>query len=926
MNLTTEQQTIVSHIKTIDPVDESIVLIDSVAGSGKTTLLVNIAKELDLPNGLYLAYNKSIATEAKKKFPKSVNCSTTHSLAYQAVVKPYNLLLGDFSYRSIKERITYEHKLEIVNLIKEFCLSRFLDFDSFAEDASQLVTITPFTISLCNSYLAKMYSSEIECTHDFYLKVFHLALADNLIDYPPFSYVMLDECVVGRTGIKTDNGVMSITSLYNLYSKGKKLPLAKSYNHKTGVFEYKPIVEVFSNGKKDTLTVTTTSGIKLKATANHKVMTQRGYVEISNLVPLKDYIVSDTLTSYVESVIEGKAEKVYDLSVLDNNNYITTSTAGKDCSSGLLVHNCGDVNEVTLEIFKLLPAKIKIGTGDACIPGHVKVLTDKGWRTMSSVHNHVKEGSSVLVKSYNHVTNEFEFKPVLASVNNGVKPTLKFSTTRSTFECTDNHKILTPQGYTEAGSLKVGDIILKDGSSELKSVKRMLNKDQWHVLLGSFLGDGNLHKCSNSGKELRLRLGHSEKQLPYLQWKAHAMGGVAVKTTDAMIKTIKDVSCNISSQYTFTSKVFVLDRAMTLASVRHLNPLSLAIWVMDDGSIKNKYKDPDKNFSITIDSNNFSLRENEFFAKVLKKNFGLDTTIQRTRDYYRLSFNSVNTNKLIDIIKPYINECFIGKFIHKPVTILPLDNKFSSYAADVISGIAPVKSCEVFDITVKDNHNFIVSSTAQKTSASGVIVHNCQNIYQFNHTINAFDVLKDSATIFSMTKSFRVSSLIAVEIEQFVQKYIDPSMQFEGTPISDKSISSRAFISRTNSTLIAKMIELQKSDTPYTLLRRVDDIFKHALMVSSFKYQGTILDSTYKHVQEDIDNFYEELLPLNKNAKLLPYLLQLHEHDFTLQRAIKLVLQHGPKAIYSAYDYAKSHETKTTSNSLVLATAHSVKG
>jgi len=35
--------------------------------------------------GQYIAFNRSIVTDAKTKFPKSVNCSTTHGLAYRAI-------------------------------------------------------------------------------------------------------------------------------------------------------------------------------------------------------------------------------------------------------------------------------------------------------------------------------------------------------------------------------------------------------------------------------------------------------------------------------------------------------------------------------------------------------------------------------------------------------------------------------------------------------------------------------------------------------------------------------------------------------------------------------------------------------------------------------------------------------------------------
>ena len=63
--------------------------IAAFAGTGKTSTLTFMAKSRT-SSGLYLAFNKAIATEAKQKFPKTVDCRTTHSLAYRSVVSSYS--------------------------------------------------------------------------------------------------------------------------------------------------------------------------------------------------------------------------------------------------------------------------------------------------------------------------------------------------------------------------------------------------------------------------------------------------------------------------------------------------------------------------------------------------------------------------------------------------------------------------------------------------------------------------------------------------------------------------------------------------------------------------------------------------------------------------------------------------------------------
>src|SRR5205085_2593365 len=84
MQLTNEQQNIVDT--------DCNMVINAVAGSGKTSTLIAYAKSR--PPGkkiLYLAFNKTVKTEALQKFAKAevqdVRVETAHSLAYDFIVK-----------------------------------------------------------------------------------------------------------------------------------------------------------------------------------------------------------------------------------------------------------------------------------------------------------------------------------------------------------------------------------------------------------------------------------------------------------------------------------------------------------------------------------------------------------------------------------------------------------------------------------------------------------------------------------------------------------------------------------------------------------------------------------------------------------------------------------------------------------------------
>ena len=114
---------------------------------------------------------------------------TTHSLAYQNVVKPMKLKVGFFNYRDIKKRIGFEIKLLIIEHIKSYCLSEHVSFTDYASTHN----LQNELIILCRFYLNEMKTGKINCTHEFYLKYYHILLSGKAITHEPFDVIMLDE-------------------------------------------------------------------------------------------------------------------------------------------------------------------------------------------------------------------------------------------------------------------------------------------------------------------------------------------------------------------------------------------------------------------------------------------------------------------------------------------------------------------------------------------------------------------------------------------------------------------------------------------------------------------------------------------------------------------------------------------------------------
>ena len=67
-------------------------VIEAGAGTGKTSTLKMAASVMGR-RGLYIAFNRAIARDAARSFPKNVTCSTAHSLAFRAVGHAYKARL-----------------------------------------------------------------------------------------------------------------------------------------------------------------------------------------------------------------------------------------------------------------------------------------------------------------------------------------------------------------------------------------------------------------------------------------------------------------------------------------------------------------------------------------------------------------------------------------------------------------------------------------------------------------------------------------------------------------------------------------------------------------------------------------------------------------------------------------------------------------
>lgn len=73
-------------------------VIEAGAGAGKTSTLKFLGMAAPEKKGIYFAYNKAIADDAKRSFPENVKCSTAHALAY------YEVIIKDKALGAVRRR------------------------------------------------------------------------------------------------------------------------------------------------------------------------------------------------------------------------------------------------------------------------------------------------------------------------------------------------------------------------------------------------------------------------------------------------------------------------------------------------------------------------------------------------------------------------------------------------------------------------------------------------------------------------------------------------------------------------------------------------------------------------------------------------------------------------------------------------------
>lgn len=189
-----------------------------------------------------------------------------------------------------------------------------------------------------------------------------------------------------------------------------------------------------------------------------------------------------------------------------------------------------------------------------------------------------------------------------------------------------------------------------------------LSKIQRGVLVGTVLGDG---KLQFRGKHCRLHIKHSLEQLPLVEYKRMIFDNIASMGVRKFQQIVGEGVYNFAEFVTLTHPEFTEYYYMFYPSSKKIvpgkiaqlltDPLSLAVWFMDDGSADYA--------GASIQTHSFSEMGVDKLMDAIKLNFGIRVTRRINKGKWIIYFPKASMAKLNSVIGEYLLEKFRYKLI-----------------------------------------------------------------------------------------------------------------------------------------------------------------------------------------------------------------------------------------------------------------------
>lgn len=200
-------------------------------------------------------------------------------------------------------------------------------------------------------------------------------------------------------------------------------------------------------------------------------------------------------------------------------------------------------------------------------------------------------------------------------------------------------------------------------SNKIEARKRelKLTNRQKDILIGKLLGDGHL-ETQDGGRTYRLKIEHSVKQKEYVDWlyeefRDWVLTPPQVRRRFVVLRTVAGeygkcwFNTLSSGLFRFYAHQFYKERKIVPRLIKKmLTPLAIAVWFMDDGSIKSK-----THRTVFFNTHGFDTGSIRLLQKALLEKFGIKTSIRKEKYGKQIYLLSETIDKFAAIIAPYIH-------------------------------------------------------------------------------------------------------------------------------------------------------------------------------------------------------------------------------------------------------------------------------
>ena len=185
-----------------------------------------------------------------------------------------------------------------------------------------------------------------------------------------------------------------------------------------------------------------------------------------------------------------------------------------------------------------------------------------------------------------------------------------------------------------------------------------LTQEQKSLIVGTTLGDGYLRIIPRR-KNAFLEVNHSAKPKDYVDWKYSILQSIVKSKPKLRNGNGHRVACRFytrcHSEITDLFRYFYKDRKKIIPDDLEINPFSLAVWYMDDGSKSGG--------SIYLNTQQFLIEDQNKLQKLLLNQFGIISSLNKDKEYMRIRIKAADSKKFCNIIRQFIPQSMQYKLV-----------------------------------------------------------------------------------------------------------------------------------------------------------------------------------------------------------------------------------------------------------------------